>query len=216
MRELRFAIVGTGFWSRFQLAGCEVGNVRCVAVYNRTRQKAEKFATEFEIPAVYDDPGEMLPARTWTSLMSSPDVDTHSLFVHLAAGHRLPVVCQKPLAPSLAVARAMVDACRAAGVPLLVNENFRWQTPIGALDRELRSGAIGKVFRANPVRQQLPGFRQLTFSETTRPVHPGRRRLRISSMSHGSCSGRRNRGTAVRPAFIRTFGAKTSPRSCSA
>ncbi|MGO9111096.1 MAG: Gfo/Idh/MocA family protein [Thermoguttaceae bacterium] len=169
MKDLRFAIVGTGFWSRFQLAGWrELENVRCVAVYNRTRQKAEKFAAEFGIPDVYDDPKAMLQREDLDFVDVITDVDTHSRFVHLAAESRLPVICQKPLAPSLAVARAMANDCRAAGVPLLVNENFRWQTAIRALDRELRSGVIGKVFRARvqfansfPVFDNQPFLKQL-------------------------------------------------------
>jgi predicted dehydrogenase len=58
---LRFAIAGTGFWSRFQLAAWrELKGAECVALYNRTRGKAEALAREFGIPAVYDDAGEML------------------------------------------------------------------------------------------------------------------------------------------------------------
>jgi predicted dehydrogenase len=52
MQPLRFAIFGTGFWARFQLAGWrEVGGTECVTVYNRTVAKAEAFAREFDIPA---------------------------------------------------------------------------------------------------------------------------------------------------------------------
>jgi D-apiose dehydrogenase len=76
------------------------------------------------------------------------DVDTHARFVHLAAAHKLPVICQKPLAPSLAIAEGMVNACREAGVPLYVHENWRWQTPIRALKAALDTGAIGTPFRA--------------------------------------------------------------------
>ena len=55
MSELRFGVIGTGFWARYQLAAWrEVPGARCVALYNRTRAKAEKLAAEFGIPAVYD------------------------------------------------------------------------------------------------------------------------------------------------------------------
>ncbi len=37
MDNLRFAVIGAGFWSRFQLAAWrELDGVECVAVYNRT------------------------------------------------------------------------------------------------------------------------------------------------------------------------------------
>ena len=56
MRPLRFAIAGTGFWARYQLAAWrELVGVECIAVFKRTRSKAEVLAQEFGVPAVYDD-----------------------------------------------------------------------------------------------------------------------------------------------------------------
>lgn len=40
----------------------------------------------------------------------------------------------------------MVEACAQAGVPLMVHENFRWQTPIQAVKTALQSGVIGEPF----------------------------------------------------------------------
>ena len=56
MKELRFAILGTGFWARYQLAAWrEVPGARCIALFNRTRAKAEALAQEFGVPAVYQE-----------------------------------------------------------------------------------------------------------------------------------------------------------------
>ena len=145
-----------------------IGWARCVAVYNRTRRKAEALAARFSIPAVYDDPAEMLDKVRLDFVDVMTDVDTHARFVHMAAERRLPVVCQKPLAATLSEAQAMRDACREAGVPLLVNENFRWQTPLRALQAVLRTGAIGQVFRGRiqyansfPVFDNQPFLKEL-------------------------------------------------------
>jgi D-apiose dehydrogenase len=88
--------------------------------------------------------------------------------VHLAAAQKVPVVCQKPMAPSLREAENMVAVCREAGVPFYVNENFRWQTPMRELSRVLRSGVIGEPFRARidmvsgfPVFANQPFLREL-------------------------------------------------------
>jgi D-apiose dehydrogenase len=149
MSDIRFAILGTGFWARYQLAGWrELPGVRCVALYNRTRAKAETLARDFNVPATYDDAEALIAREKPDFLDVITDVGTHRKFVELAAAHKIPVVCQKPLAPTLADAEAMVAACRAAGVPLLVNENWRWQTPLRELQRVLASGEIGRVFRA--------------------------------------------------------------------
>ena len=149
MENLRFAIFGTGFWSRFQLAGWrELSGVECVALYNRTRSKAEALAQEFGVPAVYDNPEELLEREQVDFIDIITDVDTHRRFVALAAAHKKPTICQKPLASSLATAEQMVAICREQGVPLYVHENWRWQTPIRQLKRVLAEGQIGKPFRA--------------------------------------------------------------------
>ena len=42
--------------------------------------------------------------------------------------------------------KAMVAACDKAGVPLMIHENFRWQSPIQAVKAVLDSGQIGEPF----------------------------------------------------------------------
>lgn len=152
MSVLRFAILGTGFWARYQLAAWqEVKGAQCVALYNRTIAKAEKLAREFGVPTVYGDAAELIRCVKPDFLDIITDVGTHRQFVELAAVHRTPVICQKPLAPTLADARRMVEAARTADVPLLVHENWRWQRPLRELKNVLSSGTIGRVFRARVV-----------------------------------------------------------------
>src|SRR5688500_2366422 len=115
MKELRFAIIGTGFWARYQLAAWqEIPGARCVALYNRTRAKAEGLAREFAVPAVFDDAEALIRETRPDFVDVITDVETHPHFVQLAAAHQVPVVCQKPMAPSLETARAMAAACEAA------------------------------------------------------------------------------------------------------
>jgi predicted dehydrogenase len=113
MKNLRFAIFGTGFWARYQLAAWrELEGAECVALYNRTRSKAETLAHDFGVPAVYDDAEELLQREQLDFIDIITDVDTHPRFVQLAAQHKVAVICQKPMAPSLEVARDMVATCR--------------------------------------------------------------------------------------------------------
>lgn len=169
MNELRFAILGTGFWARYQLAAWrEIPGARCVALCNRTRAKAAALAAEFGVPAVYDDAEELLRRERPDFVDIVTDAGTHRRFVELAARHRIPAICQKPLAPTLEDARAMVETCRAAGVALAVHENWRWQAPIRALKEVLSKGGIGPVFRARidycnsfPVFDNQPFLKEL-------------------------------------------------------
>jgi predicted dehydrogenase len=71
---------------------------------------------------------------------------SHRSLVELAARRGVPAICQKPFAVNLADAEAMVAACRDAGVPLMVHENFRWQAPLMAVRRAVDGGRIGAPF----------------------------------------------------------------------
>lgn len=169
MNHLRFALFGAGFWARAQLAAWgEVEGATCVAIYNRTRAKGEALASAFGVPAVYDDAEALIREVKPDFIDIVTDVDTHARFVHLAAKHGIPVICQKPMAPTLEIAEGMVAACRDAGVPFFVHENWRWQTPIRELHRVLKSGVIGTPFRARidmisgfPVFVNQPFLREL-------------------------------------------------------
>jgi predicted dehydrogenase len=169
MAPLRFAVFGTGFWSRFQLAAWqELDGVQCVALYNRTRARAEALADAFGVPAVYDDPEELLLNEQLDFVDVITNVETHSQFVHLVAAHGLPVICQKPMATALNQAKEMLRACQDAGVPLFIHENWRWQTPIRRFKAALDSGEIGQPFRARihycssfPVFDNQPFLKEL-------------------------------------------------------
>jgi D-apiose dehydrogenase len=117
---------------------------------------------------VYDDPQALLDQEQLDFVDIITDVDTHSQFVRSAAQRRLPAICQKPMAPNLAEAEHMVAACRAAGAPLFIHENWRWQTPIRRLKQILDQGQIGRPFRARidmisgfPVFGNQPFLREL-------------------------------------------------------
>lgn len=149
MANLKFAVLGTGFWSHFQIpAWFEVGGVDLVAVYNRTVAKAEKVAAQFGIPRVYGDPEELLRAEELDFIDIITEVPAHAPLVHLAAKHKVPVICQKPMAGDYATCQGMVEACQRAGVPFYIHENFRWQAPMRALKQVLDAGTIGHPFRA--------------------------------------------------------------------
>ncbi len=149
---MRFALFGTGFWARYQLAAWqEVTGARCVALYNRTPAKALALAREFALPesCVYDDPVRLLDREELDFVDIVTSVETHRPLVELCLNRGLPTICQKPMAPTLQEAESMLDCARRHDLPLFIHENWRWQTPIRALQKELRQGGIGVPWRAH-------------------------------------------------------------------
>lgn len=149
MDKLKLAVFGCGFWSQFQIGGwSEIPEAEVVALYNRTLSKALKMGDMFGIKDCYDDAEELLrkhPEIDFVDIIT--DVDTHPLFVELAAKYKKDVICQKPMATSLALARKMVSTCKENDVRYYVHENYRWQPQFRRIKHLIDSGIIGRPFR---------------------------------------------------------------------
>jgi predicted dehydrogenase len=148
-RTLRFAVLGCGFWSRFQIeAWREINGVELVAVYNRTISKARQTAEKFNVPAYYDDINLLFENEQIDFVDIITDVDTHFQFVQMALKRRIAVICQKPMTADLESARQLVLESQQADIPFFIHENFRWQAPIRRLKAAMESDVIGKAFKA--------------------------------------------------------------------
>jgi len=162
-------VIGAGFWSRFQIpAWRELPGVEVVGVCDRDRSRAEALAAAHRIPLVHEDPEALLAQAQPDAVDLVTPPDTHVPLAELALARGIAVVTQKPLAPSVAEAERAVACAEAAGRPLLVHENFRWQAPIRALKAHLDGGEVGAPFRARiqfscsfPVFDNQPGLRAL-------------------------------------------------------
>ena len=163
MGNLKFAVLGAGWWSSFQVHGwMEVGGVDLVAIYNRTIAKAEKVAAQFKIPKVYGDPEELFKKEKLDFVDIIAGNEVHPKLVYLAAQYRVPVICQKPMAQDWESCEKMVRSCKEAGVPFMIHENLRWQAPLREVKRILTEGTIGRVYRA---RVSIIGYSPLEYVE---------------------------------------------------
>jgi len=169
MVPLRIALIGCGFWSRFQIpAWHEVEGVKCAAVCDLNAERCRGLAARFNIPESYDDPQKLLDSVQPDAIDLVTGPRTHQELVELASAYKVPVICQKPMANDLATAENMVRICAERSVPFFVHENWRWQQPIRELKRVIESGAIGLPFRARmdfnssfPVFKNQPSLREV-------------------------------------------------------
>ena len=170
MKKLKFAVLGCGFWSKFQIgAWTEVEGAELVAVYNRTRSKAEKIAGYFKVPGVYENAEELFKKEKPDFVDIITDVDTHALFVDMALKNGMKkIICQKPMAPDFVTAKKMVKMCSEAGARLYIHENYRWQAPVRRFKQIVDSGIIGKPSKARvsflsgfPVFENQPFLKEL-------------------------------------------------------
>ncbi|MDO9418424.1 Gfo/Idh/MocA family protein [Pararhizobium sp.] len=147
MSDLKGALIGCGFFAVNQMNGwADVEGASIVAICDRDPERLKIVGDQFGIERRYSDANQMFADGGFDFVDIATTVSSHRALVELAASHRVPAICQKPFAPALEDAKAMVKACDAAGIPLMIHENFRWQTPIQAAKAVLESGVIGDVF----------------------------------------------------------------------
>ena len=86
----------------------------------------------------------------------------------------LAVVVDKPLAPTSAEARAVVERAESRGVVLTVFHNRRWDSDQLTLERLLKEGALGQVHRyESRFERWRPQLRPGAWRETTPPERGG-------------------------------------------
>jgi predicted dehydrogenase len=147
MTELNGALIGCGFFAVNQMhAWRDVAGAGIIAICDRDPQRLKIVGDQFGIERRYSDAARMFADGGFDFVDIATTVQSHRVLVEMAAGHKVPAICQKPFAKSLDDAKAMVKICAEAGVPLMVHENFRWQTPIQAVKKVLEDGVIGEPF----------------------------------------------------------------------
>jgi predicted dehydrogenase len=145
-QPLRVAVIGTGWATRVHVPAFRaVDGFEVVALCARDAGRVEQRAAALDIPSWSTD---------WRSLVASPEIDVVSLGtpvgVHremvvgaLDAGKH--VLCEKPLAPTLADARAMSRAAASSAVQATVCFEYRWSEEHVAVADLVRSGALGSI-----------------------------------------------------------------------
>ena len=147
MADLNGALIGCGFFAINQMhAWNDVSGAKIVAICDRDPERLKIVGDQFGIERRYTDAQALFADGGIDFVDIATTVSSHRALVELAATHKVPAICQKPFAKTLDDAKAMVKVCNDAGIPLMVHENFRWQTPIQAVRKALDSGVIGAPF----------------------------------------------------------------------
>jgi predicted dehydrogenase len=136
---LKGGIIGCGFFAERHIeAWRRMPEVEIVAATDTRLQRAERFANR-----AYRAAEEMLERERLDFVDIVTRVETHLPLVRLAVEKRIPVICQKPIAPDWSSAAELVTAAESAGVPLMIHENWRWQPWYRVAHYMITRGDIG-------------------------------------------------------------------------
>src|SRR6202047_3305140 len=148
-KPLRIGLIGAGMVSRHHLiAWADIADrARVVAIADPSRENATRRANEFAISNIYTDAEAMLAAAELDAVDIAAPRQFHAPLVRLAASKRLPVLCQKPLAPTLQQAIDLAADVKNQ-TRLMVHEHWRFRGYYRDAAAWLREGRIGSVKQA--------------------------------------------------------------------
>ena len=136
---LRGGIAGCGYFGQIQLeAWARMPEAQIVAACDPDLERARNAA-----PSAYDAAEEMLDREQLDFLDIATRPDSHLPLVELAAARKVPVICQKPMAPDWGEAVKMVETAERTGIRLMIHENWRWQPWYREVRRRIEHGDIG-------------------------------------------------------------------------
>ena len=175
MADLKLGIFGYGFIAGVHAeALAHMGGVRVEAVCGPRAEAAQAFADKHGIARAVTDMDSVLSDDGIVGvLVDTPDATHHKLVMRsIDAGKH--VFCEKPLARTVAEAREMYAAARAAQRRTVVGFSNRWRTTMRHVKERLEAGEIGDVvhvhaqsFNAGLVRAAKPRFSWRTDAERT-------------------------------------------------
>jgi predicted dehydrogenase len=155
--SLRVALIGMGRIGRVHLQALSAaGAAEVVGVYDLNAQLARERAAAANVKRVY---------TSWQELLSDPDVqcvgvllphDLHEQYASEALDAGKHVVCEKPLAPTLAECDRMLAAAAQSGARLFPVHNRVYSAAIEKMGELLRQDAIGEVFLAQTAGFEAP------------------------------------------------------------
>jgi predicted dehydrogenase len=176
-RDLRVGCIGAGMiMAECHLAAYREAGFPVVAIASRTEPNARKVADSWGIPKVHVTPEALIedPEVEIVDIAFPPDQQPALIRHALAQPHVRGILAQKPLALTLAEAIALRDAAAAAGKPLSVNQNMRYDQSMRVLKQLLDRGALGEIVFAQIDMHAIPHWQ--TFLE-------GYDRLTLANMS---------------------------------
>jgi len=156
---LRVAIMGLGsYGTRVAEAMQSCTRAKLVGLISGTPSKIKAWRSKYAIPEknCYD-------YTNYDSIRDNPDIDAVYIITPNALHHdavirvaraRKHVICEKPMAINAKEGQEMVDACKAAGVRLLVGYRMHFEPHTLEIIRQRKAGQFGKVL----FFQGLSGF----------------------------------------------------------
>jgi predicted dehydrogenase len=148
-KKVEYAVVGLGSIAKSSVlpAFTRCKKSRLVAVVGRDKEKAALIGKKYKVKAAYG-------RKEFSECLANPEISAvyiatppgeHLVLTIEAARAGKHVLCEKPLAATVAQATEMVDACRKSGVFLMTAYRKHFEPSCLYLEKLIRDGDLGRI-----------------------------------------------------------------------
>jgi inositol 2-dehydrogenase len=145
MRKLGVGVLGVGEMGKRHAENLRrlVPDARLIAIADVSEARARQVAAEYEIERSYGSLDAMLENKEIEAVLIATPDKFHAQAVVSAAAAGKDILCEKPLALTLADARTAIDAVAKAGRRLQVGFMRRYDPAYAAAMKRIEAGEIG-------------------------------------------------------------------------
>ncbi len=149
-RKIGYCVIGLGrIAEHFMPAARNSSTSQIVAVVSGHRDKAERIAANYGIPSSsiynYENMDAIRDNKAIDAVYVALPNGMHAEYTIRSAKAGKHVLCEKPMCTSVADAQAMIDACRAANVKLMIAYRCHYEPSNLEAIKLIRDGALGQV-----------------------------------------------------------------------
>ena len=141
---IRFLLIGAGRIGRIHAENIARGSRSALAVVaDADAQAGKELSGRWNCRAV--PPEQALAQPDVDAVLIASSTDTHADWIERCAAAGKPVFCEKPLDLDIARATACMRKAEAAGIPLYLGFNRRYDPSFARLKRVIEAGNIGRL-----------------------------------------------------------------------
>jgi predicted dehydrogenase len=149
-KKTGYAVIGLGrIAGHFMPGSRNTSNSQITALVSGHRDKAEKIAAEYGIPTSsiysYENFDRIAENKAVDAVYVALPNSMHAEYTNRAAKAGKHVLCEKPMATSVADCESMIAACKVANVKLMIAYRCHYEPTNLKAVKLIRDGALGQV-----------------------------------------------------------------------
>lgn len=159
--ELRVGVIGTGVMGQdhAHILANGVGGARLVALADVNQPATRALADQLGVPQVFGDGHQLIASGAVDAVIVATPDQFHAEYTLACMEQGLPVLCEKPLAPAVAEAAAVVRRGREIGGSLVtVGFMRRFDPGYRAMKDVITEGAYGAVLMTHSVHRNVEAY----------------------------------------------------------